>query len=502
MNTPSGTTNLGEERPAELGRAPRWARLRAQLQDASAMIGSAIVGSAMAGLVGACLVGATRADATPTLVIDARTGGVLYESEATTPWYPASLTKLMTAYVALDALRARKISLDTPLVVSQRAVAAPPSKMGFKPGTFVTLDNALKMLMVKSANDIAVTIAEGIAGSVEAFAEDMNAAAARLGMTRSHFVNPNGLQDPKHVSSARDMALLAQALVGSFPEYGGLFSIEALRLGDDIIKNHNHMLGHYPGVDGMKTGFTCPAGFNLVASANRDGRKIIAVVLGAPNVEQRTVRTAVLFDRAFAGIDRATGHVASLPDPASSAPPDMRAAICRNPAVAIAAFAAVTDRLSAPLLGGEGTGDGSLYAATSLVSGAPMASRMAMVPRIDYDPVPVYVGAPEGYAGLVARARPAHSPIGTEGPPETVQAYASSAKSAFGKDGAPLLPDHAALPMKGQRRPVRGASGQKPAQNHAAVNAAKVEGQAKAAPAASRLKVQAAPQPPSRPYKP
>jgi D-alanyl-D-alanine carboxypeptidase len=408
----------------------------------------------------ACLV-APRAAAAPALVIDARTGGVLYASEATLPWYPASLTKLMTAYVALEAVQARRISLDTPLAVSVRATAAPPSKMGFRPGTLVTLDNALKMLMVKSANDIAVTIAEGVSGSVEAFAEDMNAAAARLGMVQSHFVNPNGLPDSRHVSSARDMALVAQALYASFPQYSPLFAIGALRFGDDIIKNHNHMLGRYPGADGMKTGFTCAAGFNLVASATRDGRKVIAVVLGAPNVELRTVRTALLFDRAFSGIDRPSAHITALPVAGATTPPDMRTSICRKPAAVIAAFAAENDRLAGPLFGASGTDVGQSYAATSLNSGSPMASRIALVPQLAYEPVPVYVGVPEGFAGLVARARPAHSPIGTAGPPETAQAYAEEPKLPLASQGSPLAPDHTALPMKGQRKPVRAAGGRK-----------------------------------------
>ena len=191
----------------------------------------------------------------------------------------------MTVYVALDAVRAGKLTLDTPLVMSARAARMPPSKMGFRPGTEVTLDNALKMLMVKSPNDIAVMVAEGVSGSVEAFANDMNAAGQRLGLHESHFVNPNGLHDPAHVSSARDMAMIARALLREFPEHADLFSIGALQLGKQYIANHNGLLGRYPGADGMKTGFTCPAGFNVVASANHSGRRLIVVVLGVADGE-------------------------------------------------------------------------------------------------------------------------------------------------------------------------------------------------------------------------
>ena len=215
--------------------------------------------------------GAVAAQATPYLVADVDSGQVLLQNEATDQWYPASLTKLMTVYVALDAVRSGKLTLDTPLVMSARAARMAPSKMGFRPGTEVTLDNALKMLMVKSPNDVAVMVAEGVSGSVEAFAGDMNAAGQRLGLQESHFVNPNGLHDPAHVSSARDMAMIARALLREFPDHADLFDIGALQLGNQYIANHNGLLGRYPGADGMKTGFTCPAGFNVVASANHPG---------------------------------------------------------------------------------------------------------------------------------------------------------------------------------------------------------------------------------------
>ena len=182
---------------------------------------------------------------------------MLVQDEATAPWYPASLTKLMTVYVALDAVRNGKLTLDAPLIMSVRAARMPPSKTGFRPGTEVTLDNALKMLMVKSPNDVAVMVAEGVSGSVEGFADDMNAAAQRLGLRESRFVNPNGLHDPAHASSARGMAMIARALLREFPEHANLFSIGALQLGNQHIANHNGLLGRYPGADGMKTGFTC-----------------------------------------------------------------------------------------------------------------------------------------------------------------------------------------------------------------------------------------------------
>jgi D-alanyl-D-alanine carboxypeptidase len=388
------------------------------------------------------------AAATPAVVIDAATGNVVYEEQANESWYPASLTKLMTIYVALSAVRDHQISLDTPLVVSAHAASMPPSKMGFNPGTEVTLGNALKMLVVKSANDIAVTVAEGIAGSVEAFAEDMNRSAAGLGMTETHFVNPNGLQDPEHYSSARDLAILARALFVQFPGSADLFSIGALRLGDEIIETHNDMLGRYPGADGMKTGFTCSSGFNLVASASRGGHRYIAVVLGAPSIKARLIRTAVLLDRAFAGVD----HPHSMPvaDPSDATPPDMHDEVCRRRVKTEIEWAAETERLEAPLSQPTPTfpANGFLFNAAPAADRAPAASRIALMPNPVFDPVSVYIGTAPGYLGPVAEARPPHSPIGT--PPETASAEpADKTQGATAEDtSATLDPEAASAPEK------------------------------------------------------
>jgi D-alanyl-D-alanine carboxypeptidase len=349
------------------------------------------------GLAAALAIGAVAAQATPYLVADADSGQVLMENEATAQWYPASLTKLMTVYVALDAVRAGKLTLDTPLVMSVRAARMPLSKMGFRPGTEVTLDNALKMLMVKSPNDVAVMVAEGVSGSVEAFADDMNAAAQRLGLRESHFVNPNGLHDPAHVSSARDMAMIARALLREFPEHADLFNIGALQLGNQYIANHNGLLGRYPGADGMKTGFTCPAGFNVVASANHSGRRLIVVVLGAPTAESRNQEAANLFDRGFA-MGGGSGSLESLPSAASEAR-DMRADIClRHNAAAIDA----TEE--------EGVGDDPSQVARAAAGAAIPNSLAAMLTpartelsneSVHFDPVRVFLGPGPGWKGPV-----------------------------------------------------------------------------------------------------
>jgi D-alanyl-D-alanine carboxypeptidase len=352
---------------------------------------------AMQGVAVALGLGAATVQATPYLVVDADSDQVLMENEASAPWYPASLTKLMTVYVALDAVRNGKLTLDTPLVMSARAARMPPSKMGFRPGTEVTLDNALKMLMVKSPNDVAVMVAEGVSGSIEAFADDMNAEAQRLGMHESHFVNPNGLHNPAHVSSARDMAIVARALLHEFPDHADLFSIGAIQLGNRYIPNHNGLLGRYPGADGMKTGFTCPAGFNVVASANHSGRRLIVVVLGAPSARSRNQEAADLFDRGFA-TGGGAGSLESLPS-GSGAAPNMRADVClhRN-AVAIAA--AEDDGVAEQAQAGGSAGRAGMLPTPLAALFAPVAVHTELSDdRIHFDPVPVYIGPAPGWKG-------------------------------------------------------------------------------------------------------
>src|SRR5271156_4278160 len=364
---------------------------------------------ALLGFGAALALGASSAHATPYLVVDVDSDQVLMENEATAPWYPASLTKLMTVYVALDAVRNGKLTLDTPLIMSARAARMAPSKMGFRPGTEVTLDNALKMLMVKSPNDVAVMVAEGISGSVEAFADEMNAAAQRLGLKESHFVNPNGLHDPNHYSSARDMAIVGRALFKEFPDHADLFDIGAIQLGNQIIPNHNGLLGRYPGADGMKTGFTCPAGFNVVASATRNGRRLIVVVMGSPSPRQRNLMASELFDRGFA---ESGGGVAleSLPTSSVAAPPDMRGEICsrRNRLAVVAAmaeeervFAAAGVASTAAAPNGRGRGPVAAPAAPP-----PAAAAALLAERVHFEPIPVFVGPKPGWTGPVLAARP------------------------------------------------------------------------------------------------
>jgi len=287
------------------------------------------VGLALAALA---LAGASHARAEAELLIEASTGKVLHAENATYPWYPASVTKLMTAYTTLRAIKEGHVSFNTLLTVSRNAAAQQPTKMGLKVGTRVTIDNALKMLMVKSANDMAVTIAEGVGGSIEGFADTMNANARRLGMTQSNFVNPNGLPAENHVTSARDLGILARALILEFPEDDFYFHIHSIRYGNRVIKNYNSLLDRYPGADGMKTGFICASGYNVVATATRNGRRLIAIVLGAYSGGARAQKAAQLLERGFnsGGLSWLTPSLGTVDAlvPIDAQPPNLREEMC------------------------------------------------------------------------------------------------------------------------------------------------------------------------------
>ena len=191
------------------------------------------------------------------------------------------------------------VSPNTKVVCSQKAMTQAPSKLGLPVGNSITLDVALKVLIVKSANDVAVMIAETVAGSQEAFIARMNEAAQHLGMTRTHFTNVNGLHDERQVTTARDLAKLARAIIVEFPEHADLFSLVQVQVGKKTMRTHNSLLVSFPGADGMKTGFICESGFNVVVSANRDGRKLVAVVLGEPSVTSRNDRATDLLEKGF-----------------------------------------------------------------------------------------------------------------------------------------------------------------------------------------------------------
>lgn len=238
-----------------------------------------------------------NAAANPRLVVDVRSLKVIEHQEIYRKWYPASLTKLMTAYTVFRAIKAGQVSLESPVVMTKNAAAEPPSKMFYKPGQAMTLDSALKILLVKSANDVAVAVAETVGGSEAAFIETMNREARRIGMTSSHFINPHGLPGKGQYTTARDMAVLAVVLKREFPQYASYFALEGFTTGKKNYSNYNMLIGRFDGADGMKTGFICAAGFNQVSSATRNGRSVVSVVLGEDSLGARADESARLLHK-------------------------------------------------------------------------------------------------------------------------------------------------------------------------------------------------------------
>ena len=252
------------------------------------------------GLVaGSMLMASPAASAGPALVFEPYNGTIFYAEEPDALWYPASLTKLMTAYVVFQAIRDGEVTPETKVICSKKATLQAPTKLWLKEGESINLDTALKVLIVKSANDVAIMVAETVAGSEEAFIARMNEAAKRLGMTNSTFANPHGLPHDGQISTARDLARLARAIIIEFPEYADLFTVRSVQVKDKVLRSHNGMLVTLPGADGMKTGFICDSGFNIVVSATREGRKLVAIVLGEPSVASRRVRATDLLENGF-----------------------------------------------------------------------------------------------------------------------------------------------------------------------------------------------------------
>ena len=244
------------------------------------------------------------------IVIDASTGVVLSEMNADVPNHPASLTKIMTLYLTFEALKESRIRLDSVLPVSEHAANQDPSKLGLNPGDAVTVENLILGVVTKSANDAAVTLAEGIGGSESAFADRMSKKARELGMNATGFRNASGLPNPNQVTTARDMSILAQAVLHDFPQYYHYFSTPRFNYEGQVFENHNKLLKSYAGADGIKTGFIRTSGFNLVASAERKGRRLIGVVMGSQSPNIRNAQMTHMLDASFS--DQPI-HYASLP---------------------------------------------------------------------------------------------------------------------------------------------------------------------------------------------
>ncbi len=239
------------------------------------------------------------ASAGPALLFDVSNKKVLYAQDPDRLWYPASLTKIMTAYIVFEAIKKGELTLESKLISSEEAAKEPPSKIGLPIGAEISMDLGLRSLIIKSANDVAVMLAESVSGSKEAFIVRMNKTAKRLGMSRTHFVNPNGLPVPGQVSTARDLAKLAVAVLRDFPEHAHYWATPYLRIGRRRLRSHNSLLRTFEGADGLKTGFICDSGFNIVASATRNGRKLVAIVLGSFTSRDRGIRAQKLLEHGF-----------------------------------------------------------------------------------------------------------------------------------------------------------------------------------------------------------
>jgi D-alanyl-D-alanine carboxypeptidase (penicillin-binding protein 5/6) len=238
------------------------------------------------------------------IVMDARTGEILYSERADSPRYPASVTKVMTFYLAFEALAAGRLHLNDMLTVSPLAAAQPATKLGLRAGEKISLENALDGMAVHSANDMAVAVAERIGGTESRFAAMMTQKAQQLGMTNTRYVNANGLPDSRQVTTAHDIAILTRALLRDFPQYYHFFGQQAFTYRGRTMVNTNHLLGKMPGVDGLKTGFTNAAGFNLDASAVRNGHRLIAVVMGSSSSAVRNADVEGLLLTGFDIMDR------------------------------------------------------------------------------------------------------------------------------------------------------------------------------------------------------
>jgi D-alanyl-D-alanine carboxypeptidase len=339
------------------------------------------------------------------LVVEADTGKVLQADNATYPWYPASVTKMMTAYVTLKAIKEGRISLDTLFTVSPVAASQSPSKMGFRPGTQLTVENALAMMLVKSANDMAVVLAEGVGGSIDGFSALMNQNAQRLGMTQTSYVNPNGLPADGQITSARDLAILARAIIHDLPEYEYFYHIPSIRFGRKVTNNFNHLIGRYPGADGFKTGFICASGYNLVGSATRDGKRLIAVVLGSTSGHMRAVRAAQLLERGFANnglswLRPSLGTVDNLV-PIDASPPNLRDEMCGGKRHKPASDED-EDITAGNASGSNGGETGITFFAAGLQPPMPKAADLLAAGPATSEPMVVYTGPKKTGAALIA----------------------------------------------------------------------------------------------------
>ncbi|MDO9418046.1 D-alanyl-D-alanine carboxypeptidase family protein [Pararhizobium sp.] len=272
--------------------------------------------------------------ATPVLVVDASSRQVLYQEDAGVPWYPASTTKLMTAFVVFEALRAGNVTLSTPVMITRNAAKQAFLESGLAFGRTMSLEDALFATITASANDVAVALSEAVAPDEKSFVRRMNTAASRLGLTGTHFTSPNGLFDKGNYTTARDLAILGLEIDRLFPEYRRFFAGSAVTIDGKEIKSNNALLTRFSGTIGMKTGFLCASGRNYVGLAARNGKRVMVVLMGATTERERNERSAQYLTQAFDGRLASAGLVDDIKNRSAVTPQDMRVRLCTDKSAA------------------------------------------------------------------------------------------------------------------------------------------------------------------------
>lgn len=421
------------------------------------MLGNGLRSAAMMAVIGAIVSLASPAAANPVLLFEPETGQVLYSVEPDRAWHPASVTKLMTAYLTFEAVKSSKLAWDDDVPLSENARSQPATRIGLRGGIKLNVEQAVRGLILRSANDFATALAERIAGSEEAFADAMNLTAKRLGMTRTVFRNPHGLPDPDQVTTARDLAILTTALLKDYPDRAEVFSTPTVKIHKGTFHSQNDLLRTLSGADGMKTGFTCASGYNVVASATRDGRRLVAVVLGAVNRQKRSERAAELLEAGFAhlaGRGLATSEAAHMPPravKASLSGADVQAGPVNISPVALAALAMAPTEPIAPEDIGRKVRSGKCRGYGGFAKKVPEAETSEAEP--DGDVAPVVTGSVTSATPAItapSAARPTASPVQAKvgatkpvkaAPLQTRKAEAQK-RSASTRTNAPAEPAH------------------------------------------------------------
>jgi len=387
------------------------------------------------------------------IVVDANAGRTLYAVNEEAPRHPASLTKVMTLYLLFEQLDKGAMTLQTEIPISEHAAAQEPSKLGLEPGDAISVDDAIKAIVTRSANDVAVAIAEAIGGDESHFADMMTRKAHALGMSRTLYRNASGLPNDEQITTARDLTILARATEERFPHYFKYFSTHEFAYGGEIIGNHNHLLGRVDGVDGIKTGYTRASGFNLLTSVHRDGRSLVAAVLGG--------RTSAARDAFMEGLIR--DHLAQASDRGHTAPMIAEAAAPPAPPVKLASLTVPAGAIPAPPARSAAAqieeGDEDSAEETTPAAGVPAAKPLA-APAMVKSAVPA-PAAP--IAAAPATARPAPNAVAAATPqqlgwvkgpepmakgpsrdaaPAAAQTAQAKAATTVAAEAAPALVDH------------------------------------------------------------